>query len=341
MKVGIYSDTHFGVYADDDRFLDYQLSVIKNIHDEYEKMGIKYVFFLGDVFDNRIRLNVKTLNKVKEFYMGEATRFEIRMLRGNHDFYNKNDSNYSSLKIFEGVENIQMIPTESGMYVAGIEGFRILFCDWIFDEQYFLKELEKFKGCSVIMGHFEMKDFEMVKGHYMKSGMDKKIFSTKELVISGHYHIADRKDNIQYLGTPYQMDWDDYGQRKYYYTFDTTKRELKEYEQEIPMFIKVKTSDEGITDITFEATRNKIVKLIIDTEEFDKDIITRIQERNPIKLTIVDNREITKEVEEEIDTSADVLTTSKEYIDKNIKDEFDKDKLFGMFSDIYKEARTL
>ena len=46
-------------------------------------------------------------------------------------------------------------------------------------------------------------------------------------------------------------------------------------------------------------------------------------------------------MEEEIDTTADVLTISKEYIDKNTVEEIDKDKLFGTFTEIYKEARTL
>ena len=87
--------------------------------------------------------------------------------------------------------------------------------------------------------------------------------------------------------------------------------------------------------------KNKIVKLIIDTEDYDPKFINKLNESNPLRLKVIDNREVLKEVQEEINTNVDTLAMSKEYIDKNVEEVIDKKELFDVYSEIYKEAKTL
>jgi len=69
-------------------------------------------------------------------------------------------------------------------------------------------------------GHFEFANFPMHKGVDNLHGMATDMFQKYELVCSGHYHTRSQRDNIVYLGTPYEINWQDYGDDKGYLTSD-------------------------------------------------------------------------------------------------------------------------
>ena len=206
MKFGIYTDLHFGSYADDDNFLDYQLKVLADIHKDYEKQGIKKIVIGGDVFDSRKKIDVKVLNKVKEFYTTESEKFHIYIIAGNHDYYNKFDDSYSSVRgVFKDNDNIDVM---EGMYSMNFDGLKVLLCGWIFDHEKFKKEFSKYHG-NLIIGHFEMKDFEMVKGHIINHGMDRKLLKNYEMVLSwtlSHMHRLTGQYNLSWYSLPTRLE---------------------------------------------------------------------------------------------------------------------------------------
>ena len=77
-----------------------------------------------------------------------------------------------------------------------------------------------------VFGHFEITDFYMMPGVKAKNGLTIKDFKNKK-VFSGHYHIRQEKDNIIYLGTPYQLNFGDAGNEKGFYILDTETNELQ------------------------------------------------------------------------------------------------------------------
>ena len=71
---------------------------------------------------------------------------------------------------------------------------------------------------SIIVSHLELNGFKMMKGIAVSShGMDPKLFSRYEMVLSGHYHTKSSEGNIHYLGTQYELTWADAGDPKHFH----------------------------------------------------------------------------------------------------------------------------
>ena len=57
-------------------------------------------------------------------------------------------------------------------------------------------------------------------------GMDHKLFSKFERVLTGHFHTKSTIDNITYLGTQLELSWADAHDKKHFHILDTATREL-------------------------------------------------------------------------------------------------------------------
>ena len=81
-------------------------------------------------------------------------------------------------------------------------------------------------------------------------------FKAKKLVTTyckqksqGHYHHASKKGNIEYIGTPYEMNWQDYSDQKGFHIFDLDTR-IKEFiENPFTIYSKI-DYDDANSDIT-------------------------------------------------------------------------------------------
>ena len=66
--------------------------------------------------------------------------------------------------------------------------------------------------------------FMATRGHFMEHGMDSNVFDKFERVYSGHYHMRSNKENVFYLGNPYEMYWNDVNDRnRGFHLFDIQK----------------------------------------------------------------------------------------------------------------------
>ena len=79
----------------------------------------------------------------------------------------------------------------------------------------------------VAFGHLEVAGFAMYKGYNAEDGIAKDVFKGYEIVCSGHYHHKSSKDNIHYLGAPYEITWNDYDDPRGFHVFDTETREIE------------------------------------------------------------------------------------------------------------------
>ena len=62
--------------------------------------------------------------------------------------------------------------------------------------------------------------FEMHRGAYCNSGMENEIFKKFDTVLSGHFHHKSDNGNVYYLGTPYELTWQDYADKKGFHIFE-------------------------------------------------------------------------------------------------------------------------
>jgi DNA repair exonuclease SbcCD nuclease subunit len=99
----------------------------------------------------------------------------------------------------------------------------------------------------ILMGHFEIKGFEMLKGTICDHGMDVGVFKDFEQVYSGHFHHPSEYSNIRYLGAPYEMTWSDYNGRRGFHILDTETRDLKWIENPFKVFHKIDYDDSDMT----------------------------------------------------------------------------------------------
>jgi hypothetical protein len=183
--------------------------------------------------------------------------------------------------------------------------------------------------------------FTVFPGQLQVHGMDKKIFNKFDRVYSGHYHTRSDDGKIFYLGNPYQMFWNDYGDDRGFHIFDTENYDLTYLKNPYNMFEKLYYEDSGLDDIEESKLENKIVKVVIrkrsNQKQFEK-FLDKIIHSNPMELKVVDIIDIDdSNVEYEEDDIEDTLTILDKYIEDSDFN-LNKNKIKDIIREIYKEA---
>jgi hypothetical protein len=187
----------------------------------------------------------------------------------------------------------------------------------------------------------------MMKGAPVAShGMDPKLFSRYEMVLSGHYHTKTVEGNIYYLGSQYELTWADAGDPKYFHILDTETRELESVKNNHCLFQRIRYNDaQTLPDITKEDIEGTFVKVVVvkkkDLYAFDK-FIDKIQTYGPFDIKIVENFDeyIGENVDNEKISTVDTPTLLNTYVD-NIETDLDNEKLKNLLYEIYVEAKDL
>ena len=264
------------------------------------------------------------------------------MIVGNHDtfFKNTNDVNSPDLLLGE-YKNIKTFdrPTE-------VDG--IVYLPWLCADN-FEEATNVIKNTSskVCFGHLEIAGFVMFKGqntHESHDGLDPSMFKKFDLVCSGHYHHRHGRGNIQYLGNPYQMFWNDHEDERGFHIFDTETLELEFIKNPFSIFEKYYYDDEkeDPNSIDPECFAKKLVKLIVvnkkDFVKFDK-FIEKIYSKEPIELKIIEDfSEFEAEALDESVDLEDTMTLLSNYVD-SVETDADRDKIKGILRTLYVEAQ--
>lgn len=352
MKVALLGDTHFGARNDNPHFHNYFKKFYDEVFFPYLKQNnITDVIQLGDVFDRRKYINFSTLNHCREYFFDRLVdeSISIYFLVGNHDTYykNTNDVNSPSLLLNEyGNACIVNEPTE-----VDFNGVKFLLVPWICqeNEKQIIESIAR-SDASVLCGHFEIQGFEMHKGAVCEDGMDPKVFQGIETVVSGHFHHKSKTKNINYIGTPYEMTWSDFGDEKGFAVYDTETRELSFVPNPFVMFYKLhyddinKQMDEVLVD-DFQQYRNAIVKVIVRNKTnplwFDM-YIDKLEKSGVIDIQVVeDHFHLDLEDDSDIVNEAeDTLTILNKYVDQ-LEVKGDRARLDNLIRNLYYDALNL
>ena len=269
MRVAILGDTHFGVRNDSELFLEMQQRYYTEFFFPYLKEnGIDVLIQTGDIFDKRKNINIRTLNKAKQFFFDAVLEWggQFMVIVGNHDTYYKNTNDLNSLNtLIEENPKYKDFLIVSEFQREILDGVEFNLVAWVNEENHdaIIEQLEY--GKDVCIGHFELSGFEMMRGVVSKHGtLDAKKLSDFDVVFSGHYHRPSEKGNIVYIGTPYQLTWTDYGDEKSFVVFDTKS---KTYERvytptEYNLYAKVKWQDA----LNSPDMSGKIVRVLVDDQ---------------------------------------------------------------------------
>lgn len=352
MKVAILGDTHFGARNDNVHFHNYFKKFYQQVFFPYlEKNNITNVIQLGDVFDRRKYVNFATLGHCREYFFDQLAEREITtyLLVGNHDTYYKNTNDVNSPSLLLGeYDNLRIVnhPTE-----ATFDGVKFLMVPWICNENEkdIIGSIAR-TDASVLCGHFEIQGFEMHKGAVCEDGLDPKTFSSIETVISGHFHHKSKIKNIQYIGTPYEMTWSDFGDDKVFAVYDTDTREVGFVPNPFQIFFKIhyddidKQMDEVLVD-DFSKYQNSIVKVIVRNKTnplwFDM-FIDKLEKSGVIDIQVVEDH-FHLDLEDDADIvneAEDTLTILGKYIDQ-LEIKGDRQRLDNLVRTLYYDALNL
>lgn len=150
----VFTDLHVGISNDKASRQKIAENFINEVIDKIEINDIKQVFFLGDLFHQRTSIEVTSLNVANDLIRRLSRVCEVFLLQGNHDLYEKFNSNITSLNIFD-LENVNIISVPSELT---LNGQKVLLVPWLCGTslQEHIDASHLSDKYDIMMGHFEI-----------------------------------------------------------------------------------------------------------------------------------------------------------------------------------------
>jgi DNA repair exonuclease SbcCD nuclease subunit len=350
MKIALINDSHFGARGDSQLFFDYFMKFFDDVFFPYIKEhNIHTVIHAGDLMDRRKFVNFNILNQMRERFVEKLQDegVEMHCILGNHDVYYRNTNRVNSVsELFGNAPNIRIYEEPEVLTFGALD---IAFLPWVNKENYdqsieFIKTAE----APFLIGHLELDGYEVMRGVKFDNGMDPKLFSRYEKILSGHFHCRQEKDNIYYMGTQYQITFSDLNETKGFHILDTDTREIEFIENPYKMFYSVTYNDEDgpIEPDKFDCQylEGAYVKLFVEHKEhpysFDR-FMDKLYDCGVAKITVVEelvNADWTKE--EIVDMAQDTVTLINSEVDA-MEEVKDKEKMKRIIRELYMESLSI
>ena len=342
-KIAFLGDTHFGYRIDNDAYTDHVRRFYKDFFfPELEKHKIDTVIQFGDLMDNRRYISIKTLKFIKEVFLDpmKEAGIEMHIILGNHDVYYKNTNSLNSpMYVLSNYDNVTLHEKFTEVL---FNGRLFLFVPWINEEN--LKDFEKVLAMTTAktcVGHVEFNGFEYVKGVTSERGMSTKGFEVFEDVYSGHYHLSSSKKNITYLGTPYEMTFNDMGDEKGFWLYDTGDQSFEHVVNPHILFRKIIYDDTTVDydDYDFSIYKDSYVRAYIIKREnmvMYGRFIDNLYDADAIDINVLE-QELDFDDEEDVDvetqTTIDIIRDTVDGL-TNV----DNDSIIQIVNGLYRES---
>ena len=349
MKIALITDTHFGARNDNLAFNEYFYEFYENQFFPYLKEHkIKHCVHLGDVMDRRKFISYRIARDFRERFINSFKGINFHMLVGNHDTFYKNTNDVNSLhELVDG--KFKNIKVYSKTTEVDFGDCKILFVPWINSDNYsYTMEMLDTTSAQICMGHLELSGFQMQRGMIMTEGWDKRLFQKFDMVMSGHFHHKSDDGQIFYLGTPYEIYWNDYDDPKGFHIFDTKTRELERIVNTNTLFCKIYYDDTTQDYMSHDISRykNKYVKVIVvnkkDLYQFDH-FVDRLLLADAHDIKIIEDfseMDASNVSDDIVENTEDTMTLLEKYIDE-LDVTLDKSRLKTTMKSLYTEAQDL
>ena len=292
-KIILLGDTHFMARNDNSVVAHWQRRFYKEIFWPYvEQHNIKTIIQTGDFFDSRKWLSIQGLANCREVFVDPSIQLGVTVhtIVGNHDIPLRHSlANNSVRQILSHNSNFHVHDT---VKVVEFEDREITFMPWICKEnEECCTEVLKMGG-DILVGHFELQGALMHPGAFCVEGLPPTKFSAWNSVISGHFHSQSEIGNVHYIGTPYQMSWNDAFTKHGFWVLDTSSGEKTFIENHLRYFHKL-VWENGIKD-ELPDLKNSYVKVTVkkktDFEAFEK-FLDKINFNSPFEVKITEDFE--------------------------------------------------
>lgn len=339
-KIIILGDTHLGASKSSDKLHDYFEKFYSFMFSYMNQHGIEQIVQTGDLYDYRREVHFNTIYRSNQYLFSKTKNLII--ISGNHDCLYKNTNKVNSVRSLRNNDStiIDLVPET---YTVG--GADIDFYPWINETN--IEMCFQFASTSTskwAVGHFEFANFPLYPGTNADHGMDHKLFSRYDRVFSGHYHTRSEKDNVMYIGTPYELTWGDCYDPKGFTVFDPVTGTIEFIQNPHTLFSKVNYV-EG-TDVNEESIKDHYVKIIVsdkpNQKKFDS-FVDSVRKCKPHDVKIIESSIIEAVSEAVNSTSVDVISTKNviQSVVDNMATPLDRTRLMNKIMSVYTEAEQV
>ena len=203
-KAIVFTDIHFGLKSnsivhnqDCERFVDWVIETAK-------EQGCETGMFLGDWHHHRASINLQTLNFSLQALEKLSRAFDqFFFIPGNHDLY------YRDRRDIHGAAWARHLPN---VHICNdwFEEGDVIIAPWLVGDDH--KRIQKMSS-RYMFGHFELPHFKMNAMVEMPDHGEIKTdhFVGFDQVFSGHFHLRQHKNNINYIGNCFPHNFADAG----------------------------------------------------------------------------------------------------------------------------------
>jgi DNA repair exonuclease SbcCD nuclease subunit len=254
-KIFLISDTHIG--------LGFPNKVEKwfKVHQEYfseffipllrERVRPgDIVVHLGDLFDNRNVIPINILNYGMDVVEQISKIAPLHILVGNHDLWSKSASEINTVRPFRWIPNVYVYDQTSRLEFNGI---KICMMPYIEKRIEQINLINQFSDCDYLFCHSDLNGCKMhltSVAHKNSDKIDIEDFRNFKSVKSGHIHLVQSNKHFSFVGSPFQMDRNDYGDQKGIFILDTNDGSEEWVPNLIsPKFVKVKLVNESDIEV--------------------------------------------------------------------------------------------
>jgi DNA repair exonuclease SbcCD nuclease subunit len=360
------SDQHFGSNSHSKGRFESQMAFFEQQFFPYLlENKVKDVLSLGDIVHNRNVVDLYILQELKQRFFAwfEEHKIRLHLLQGNHDTYFKNSvsHNFYVENLNEFGYSIPYVDTK----VVTLGKYTIGMVPWVIEED----NLTLPEKCDIICMHADIQGMPLQNGIYSKDGLPVSTFNNYRYVFSGHFHKKSEKNNIRYVGTQYQLTWNDFDEVKGFYVLGDDY-DLEFIENDInPRFIKVYYNDsEGKVNLRasgikpgkmqkitqknlVELAQSHYIKLFcekcVSQLSFDQlySSLAAVS-KNDYKIEIINTEEVIEDYnlesfEQSINSDESTIDVILQSIAGMVfTEDVDKDLLLSLSKDLYAEAQN-
>ena len=291
-KILIFSDIHFGIHGNSEKYLNICVKTMEWISELCMEESVRNVIFMGDFFDSRSSIDVKTLNYASQSLINLSKRVDrVYMILGNHDLYLKDLTLIHSLSAYQGSETITVVqsplhgdgysllpwgygkPQSDGGKIVP-RGTTYVFCHHDFPKSFFFGS-----PSTQSKRHGDTSTASRYDDIGMDESMIREVIGNDGFIMSGHIHkprTIPLYENTSLIisGSPYETEYGFDGAECGAYILDGSilsffpnphsKRHVE---------LRTSSIDEDMKGVDFQ---NSFVRLKVDTQE-SFDTISKIQ----------------------------------------------------------------
>lgn len=199
----ITSDLHWNDKARD----VYRHAYVDMIAKEIKKNKVEQLFILGDLTDDKDHHGAWLVNKAFEHIYRLSQLCPVVILKGNHDYLDPTMPFFGCFGLLENVTWVNEITSRDGCMVGLPSSVLFLPHTNNYERDWYEVNVNV-KDYGFVFTHNTFKGSRSESGQEL-DGIPPSIFSKKQTVISGDVHVPQKIGSVEYVGSPYTIDFGD------------------------------------------------------------------------------------------------------------------------------------